>query len=592
MRNKIDKKWFLELLPYWIVCILAELAEISAWVGPYPSKKKILIACLIPHVLILICGAIRPVHRWMVAIEQFLWKQLKTLKNHQWKKGLLMVGADVVLACILERILTWIADGSLTAPYHFRKAVFAFTVCFIVSLLILFRDELRTKIELVVFLIILSIGTAYVTTIPVSCGISWDDEMHFHFSMYLEHILHGRMTDAQADILEKYYTTALEHDIYTEEAHTQWLEQLDADAASGNYGPDGRMWPVIEYWCYIPGAIGLTIGDALHLPYALVFMLGKWCNLLLYAVLIYFSIKRIKTGKMLAAAVALLPPCMLMAASYSRDPYMIGFIMLGFCYFIRELQEPDKKLEIRDMVIIIGAFVIGVMPKAVYVPLILLALFMPGDKFRSQKQCRMYRLCVILATLVVLASFAVPFVSASGGSVEDMRGGSEVSAVDQTAFILGHPVKYAMVLLNFLRGYLSLTQIMNNIGGMAYLGNTSFMPLLVVLLFVVAFTDREEVYDRRVKWQVRIFGLAMALGAICMAATAMYIAFTAVGSEGIQGCQYRYQLQVMFPAMYLIFGIPLNNRMKKEWYRGIILAILSFILLHALWTLYIRGFRA
>ncbi|MBR1391678.1 MAG: DUF2142 domain-containing protein [Lachnospiraceae bacterium] len=590
MENRLDKKWFLELLPYWIVCLLAELAEISAWVGPYPSMKKILIACLIPHVLILICGAIRPVHRWMVAIEQFLWKQLKTLKNHQWKKGLLMVGADVVLACVSERILTWIANGSLTAPYHFRKAVFSFTVWFILSLLIVFRDELRTKIELVVFLVILSTGTAYVTTVPVSCGISWDDEMHFHFSLYLEHILHGRMTYADADILNKYYTTALEHDIYTEETHAQWLAQLNADAASGAYGPDGRMWPVIEYWCYIPGAIGLTIGNALHLPYALVFMLGKWCNLLLYAVLIYFSMKRIKTGKMLVASVAMLPPCILMAASYSRDPYMIGFIMLGFCYFIGELQEPNKQLKLWDMAIILGAFVIGVMPKAIYVPLILIVLFMPKEKFASVRQCRIYRICVVLATLLVLATFAVPFVSSGGGAVEDTRGGSEVSASGQTAFILGHPLQYTMVLLNFLRSYLSLSKAVTDLGSMHYFGTASFVPLLIVLLFVVAFTDREERYDRSVKASVRVAGLILSLGAVCLAATAMYIAFTAVGSEEIMGCQYRYLLQVMFPMLYLVFWIPMNNRMKKEWYRGIILAILSVVELHALWTQCIAGF--
>lgn len=582
--EEFSKKWFLDLIPYLVLVALVELVAVLSWIGPYPSKVKLIVAFLIPYVLVLICGTVSLFHRWMVTVWQFVVTQVKSLRNHHWKKGLLMVLADVVAASVAERILAWIGDGSLTAAYNFRKAIFAFVVLFVISLFVVFRDEMRTRVEIIIFFVIMSIGTAYVTTMPVSCGISWDDETHFHYTIYAAHMLHGNMNEGDAAILTQFYSTAVDHALYTEEEHSAWLEQLNAAGASGASGADGRVWPKLEYWCYIPAAIGYNVGLALHLPYMFTFILGQWCNLLVYALLIYFAVKRIKTGKMLVACVAMLPPNILMATTYGRDAYMIGFIMLGFCYLMGELQEPEKKLTVWDMVIIVGSFFLGVMPKAVYGPLVLMALCLPKSKFKTQKQCRIYRAWVIGVTVLVMATFVLPFLVSGGGSVEDPRGGADVGAASQTSFMLAHPLQYLVILFNFMKGYLSLTAAQQGLGAMHYFGASPYSLLLIVLLFVVACTDREESYERRIKLPVRIVGVVMSLGALILCATAMYIAFTPVGSETILGCQWRYQMQVMFPMLYLIFGIPLNNKMDKLWYRGIVLGISSFVVMQALWA--------
>lgn len=582
--------WFLGLLPYFVVVLLAEIIEILAWVGPRPSAIKLVVACLIPHVLILICGSVPLFYRWMTSIWKFVVEQVKTLREHHWKKGLLMVLVDGVIASVAERIMALVSEGSLIADYNFRKAVFAFTICFLISLFVVFRDEVRTRFEIIAFFVIMSIGTAYVAALPVSCGISWDDETHFHHTLYLSHILHGNLSQADWDILEQQYYTAVNHELYTAEEHSEWVEKLQQDYESGEYAGDYRVWPTPEYWCYIPSVIGYTLGSALHLPYALTFILGKWFNLLAYAILIYFAIKQIKTGKLLIACVAMLPPNILMAASYARDPYMVGFILLGVCTLLGELQRPEKKLEIRDMVVIIGSLVLGVMPKAVYAPIVLLALFLPKNKFKSEKQCRIYRVCVLAATLLVLATFVLPFLFSSGGAVEDTRGGEDVGASSQTSYILADPLRYIGILMNFMLEYLSPQMAQDYISQMAYLGYAGFYRFLPVLLLVVAVTDREACYERCIKWPVRVAGVILSLGCLMLAATAMYIAFTPVGLDTINGCQYRYQLQVMFPMLYLLFGIPWTNKMDKLWYRGIVMGIMSFILMNALWTLCIAGF--
>lgn len=581
--------WLKRMLPIWVCMLLGELILYRAWIGPYPSTWKMIVVCIVPFPIVALLGRISILYQWLSKAEDVIVNWLLGWKNHDWKKNLLVVLIDVLLAVILERIMAVVAKEGITADFNFRKAFFAFAIVALISIFICYRDMLAKKIETAVFFTVIIIGTVYVTVLPVSCGISWDDEAHFHNALMLSHILDGRMTLGDADILNGFVDTALEHNIYTEEAHAEWVEKLNADEDSGVWGADGRIYPTLQNWCYIPSAIGLLIGRAIGLPYSGIFILGKWCNLFVYALLLYFGIKRIKSGKMIAAVVGLLPPCILMASSYARDPWMIGFLILGFCYFIGEIQEPDKKIKLSSMVIIIGAFVLGVSPKAIYVPMVLIAAFLPKEKFASEKQCRNFRICVLAATVLILATFIVPFILSSGGGVEDTRGGSEVDAAGQTAYILQHPITYIKTLFTFLKDYASLEAGRTYLAYLHYFGTAQYSLVLQVLLFVTAFTDRDKC-DVYVKWQPKVVTVVMSFGAICLAATAMYIAYTPLKADTILGCQYRYMLQVMFPVLYVLGSIPIENKMRKDWYRGIILAISAFVLLSAVWELCISGF--
>lgn len=534
MSSTKDKKsrmiilqWGKLLLPLWIICLLVEVIVFGAWVGPYPPKWKVLVVCLFPHLVIALIGMIPIVQRGIACLEQGIEEWFRSLKKKQWnwKKGILVFIADFVVGLVCERMLTLMTEGSLTADLNTRKMFWAFTIVFLLSIFFFFRRMLIEKIEVVVLLIILSIGSVYVTALPVSCGISWDDEMHFLNALKMSHILDGRMTQADWDVWSNYIGTALEHKNYTLEEHQVWIEQLNTDQKSGIWWSDERICPTIQNWVYLPAALGLTVGRALRLPYAMIFVLGKWCNLFVYAFLVYWSIRKLKSRKMIAAVVSLLPPCMLMASSYSRDPWMIGFIMLGFSWFIGEMQEKEKKLSIWDMVVMLGSFVIGIAPKAVYVPLLLICLFMPKEKFRTEKHYKRFRIVVLIVTVLLMATFAVPFFLSNGGAWEDKRGGSDVNAVAQTANILQEPFRYLGLLFQFLWDYGTSEESRMFLMNMHYLGTVEYLPLVEVLLIVVTFSDCSKV-DGNVRFLAKVVTLAMSFVSICLVATAMYIVFT------------------------------------------------------------------
>lgn len=83
-------------------------------------------------------------------------------------------------------------------------------------------------------------------------------------------------------------------------------------------------------------------------------MMGKFFNLLCYVLLIYFAIRRIRYGKVLLAAFGLLPTNLYMAANYSYDPWVIGWIVLAFAYYFEEIQNPDRPLQWKNVICMVG----------------------------------------------------------------------------------------------------------------------------------------------------------------------------------------------------------------------------------------------
>ena len=52
--------------------------------------------------------------------------------------------------------------------------------------------------------------------------------------------------------------------------------------------------------------------------------------------------------------------------------------------------------------------------------------------------------------------------------------------------------------------------------------------------------------------------------AIILVATAMYISYTAVASETVAGCQYRYLIPIVLPALYVNSFDRLKNPLDKN----------------------------
>lgn len=590
----LHKERFQTLLPYWIILIVLEAVAYFSWVGPYISRTKIAFACISALIFLFLLDCIPPIHFFLNHMKESAIIWIKNLPKHRWKRFFFIIFGSIFGAFIIERIINH------ALSFNWRVMIWLSAILFILCLFVFFRDLLITKVEVIVFLIIMTIGTVFTTTLPVSCGICWDDETHFANSLMLSHILDARITAGDKYILDNFVPVALEHTIYTLDSHEEWIETLDTIDATEDYVGFARLKPIPKNLCYAPAAFGLMVGRALHLPYHIIFIFGKFCNLLTYALLTYFAIKRLKTGKMIVSTIGMLPPIIFMASSYSRDAWMIGWVTLGISYIIAEFQEPDKPIKLQNMVIMFISFIVGITPKAIYFPLMLLCIFIPASKFKDKKFHRLFIFAFLIASLAILASFALPYISTGGSNSGDSRMGETINSGSQTSYILEEPLNYTCILFRFLTEYFSLSQANTYINYMHYFGTASFAVLSILLLIFVAITDRGE-EDIYIPWHFKASALLTSFVCVVLSATAMYISCTPYQYDSILGCQYRYLFQIYFPVLFVLGGFRFENkliknysyhkRLPQNWYRCIILALSSFILLFGLWELCIAGFR-
>jgi len=340
---------------------------------------------------------------------------------------------------------------------------------------------------------------------------------------------------------------------------------------------------------YIPSAIMIAIGNLIHLPFHITFILGRWINLLVYSLIVYFAIKKLKSGKMIMAVIALFPTALFLASSYNYDSWLTAFTLLGLAYLFSELQQPDKKMTVWEMVMMIGAFVIGLGPKAIYFLLMVLLYFIGKSKSDSLKKYKAYVWATTLSILFVVGSFVLPFV-AGGMSHSDNRGGEGVNSAQQIHFVLSHPVAYAKILSNFMAGYINPFNAGGFMVSFAYIGGIGGFFLLLAVLAMVTFTDKNEYDKKTATWKLRLVIVAIYLATTALVSTALYVAFTPVGSPTINGVQPRYLIPLVFPLLFVLGSSRLKNPFNKKIYNSAILAVMAGILLSGTWQLIIRNY--
>lgn len=517
---------------------------------------------------------------------------MKWTINRDFKKLAVIFAIAAALAFGLERILAVLFYGK--DNFFWGRYVTVFVVLELAACLVCFRDIVAKKAEIAVLVVIISVGTLYATTLPASTGISWDDEWHYYCSMSMSHIINPDMSQGEYYCASKacFLKTALEHKNYDRESQKATYQKVDELHHVKRETIKERFWPRYRNLCYIPAACGLWLGRQISLPYHMTFMLGRWFNMLFYAVLVFLAIRKLKSGKMLAAVVALIPFNIFMASSYSYDHWITAWFLYGFCCFFGELQQPEKKMTVREWICMLLAFFIGVGPKMLYIPLVLLTLFMPKEKFVSPRQRKLMIAMTVCVFAAVMAKTLLLFTTPD--TIQDTRGGEGVDALGQVSYIFTHPWEYTKTLLGFLADYLSLKSANHYFSFLQYfteLEPTAFSSFMVLTLAVVTFTDKNE-YDRKVTALPRIVTYVLSFGVICLVVTSMYIAITAVGSNTIMGCQYRYIAPVFFPVLYSMGSERILSKIKgrikidikREYYNGIVLAICAFVSIHAVWV--------
>ncbi len=424
---------------------------------------------------------------------------------------------------------------------------------------------------------------AYIT--PVTMIACYDDQTHYTRTEVMSRTLFGHDRTG-ADHIQEFWAYSMPDSLRDFEGVNLKLLYFDSFLMP----EDGYHVNYYAYLSYLPLVFLMAVADLLGQDFLLQMTLLKLANLLIYGIVCYLGIRRLKSGGHLFSAICLCPLCMFLAFSINYDFWVTAFLLYAFCLFLSEMQRPDETLSRKTVWKMLVAMLVGCAPKAIYFLLMVPLLCMPATKFADAKQKKRYCIAVLAVMGVVVLSFILPFLI-NMDSQTDVRGGSDVDAVGQVKFILTDPLRYAKILLTFLLDYTSVGSASREIANFAYYGNSHsvFAGLTLMLIAFCTFADKREC-DRFVnlstfKWVTLLTCFVQTV----LFSTALYVSFTPVGHETLLGVQWRYLVPVLFPALYCAGSVSLANHIQRRTMNAVVFSLSSAVMLISFGQIYLSA---
>lgn len=445
-----------------------------------------------------------------------------------------------------------------------------------------YKSGASTKHLPVIYLILsLMIGGIMIFVQPNVAMYSWDEQIHFResYRLFKREIKWEKNVQLLLETFPFYDINSMEEQL----EQSRFLEtqsSVDEIEKSSGFVPYNKVG-------YIFLGIGFQFADWLGLPFAVCFKLGKFMNLLGYSLIMSVAIWKTKVGKRILAVIALLPVSIFLACQYAYDPAVTAGLTLGIVYLLNALVDRDTGIDFKFVVIFLIAMLYACFIKAIYAPLMLLFLLIPNSQFKTKKTAIYTKVGIVIICMLVMSTFVLPTVTSTMGA--DSRGGN-TSVVEQLQLVLSNPVGYILVLKDtMIKLFLDEFIGYGAIGMYAYLGYISdnIYLLMVLILLFVSITDTQK---KQLKLGYRLWFLVFLIGTILLIWTAMYLAFTPVGENTINGVQPRYFIPLLFPLIICLDFRGVRNSISDKVYNTIVLGIPSLVILISIYQLFIIPF--
>lgn len=452
-------------------------------------------------------------------------------------------------------------------------------------LLLVHREFFTEKTEAVYLMIALSLGIVIIMSSHYALD-SWDEQIHYN-NVYVESWIGRQVQYSDSAMSNVELRIPIADTIEEERWIGQWLDEHNAQIVLIN----GKgLFLNYNQFAYIPMILGLMIGRLLHLHYTTTFFLGKFLNLLFCTGMVALGIRFSKYGKRIMMCIGLVPTGLFLFSSYSYDGFVLSLLMLGLSLFMTEFMEKEKQNWFRIMGSVL-AITVGCFSKAVYIPLLAIYWMLPREKFYSKKQMYWFKVLIGVVILLVLATFVLPVLGgvASGTEIAgDYRGGN-TSQSGQMGMIFGYPLHYAWILLRSIgvtfANYFWGPEVLCNFAYRGiYRGLGAFLVSATLLLAYLHDYKVEEVNTNteislgggKKMLRMKLFMAFLIFGTISLIWTALYLDFTPVGNNIINGVSPRYYLPLLLPFSFLFINRKFGCYLSKAKYQNL-LGILMYV---------------
>ena len=325
---------------------------------------------------------------------------------------------------------------------------------------------------------------------------------------------------------------------------------------------------------YIPETLGIVISRLITNKTIVMAYSARIVNLIVCMALMYFAIKTIPFGKIILLVLSMIPIAIEGFSTITAD----GLLISSTCLFIAHIfnlkyGNVEKIKFINKLILVILSAIIGLC-KTVYIPIVLLLLLLPKRVFKNNKD----RWITILIIAIIAIILNLCWLTISG------------IAKGEDEYIIETSMKTSSVIRNPI-GFLQRLLYTMNVDGQKYVNTTfggqlgwtetkvhSITPygLCIIIFFAGIFNN--NIKNRFSKSEILIISIIILsiVGAVFLA---LYVTWTDINSDKIEGVQGRYILPII-PLAVLLLGSILKVKTEYKEENMLKVASISGIILY------------
>lgn len=386
-----------------------------------------------------------------------------------------------------------------------------------------------------------------------------DEEVHFKAAYTYANQLMGKDTEAGRVLMDKEDYQALK-------LFKSTPSLSEYDTLKENIGKSGRIEGTKEVHysdtqapavTYLPGIIGIVIGRLLGLNGILVIVLGRLCSILFYLFTMYWFIRLMPCGKAAAFIIAILPMTIQQCCSYSYDSVVIEVVFLYLAVLFGLLYRKEKIQRYHVVLYVIFMIIMAMSKGGTYMPLCLLTIMIPADRFKDKKQKWIFTGSMATIAVVAFLSSTLSYVLYVASPTAEQAATSYLEGEAYgAAGLLEDPMNFICLLTRIL--FLSGDGFVETMLGMQLSWLNVFVSRIVIygMLFMMILSIQQV--KEKDGSQFEVTTVQKVSYAVCMVLSAgmvfvsMFMSWTPKNSTAIAGVQGRYFLPLL-PVFLLLF---------------------------------------
>ncbi|WP_250513769.1 DUF2142 domain-containing protein [Caballeronia sp. INDeC2] len=297
--------------------------------------------------------------------------------------------------------------------------------------------------------------------------------------------------------------------------------------------PNTAIYPA---YAYVPQALAIAAGRALHVPVRATYLASCAFSLLVSVALTSWAIAIARGTALALFAIALLPCTAMLFSSVSQEATVVPLCFLLIAWIDRSIDD-GVVVSHRALMLMALAYIVAVSARPPYVGLLLM-IFAPGLRIDASRYALVQRLAWFVATAAVAAFATLAFSRAGWAPVSAPR-----SLGGQIAFLLHAPLQFVHVAIATLKSYGGV-YIVSFIGVLGWLDASfrhGYYTLALLMFAALAIACALPANGPRTACAADRGAAVLAFGtSAAMIFGSLYLTWTPVGNAVVEGVQGRY----------------------------------------------------